>query len=99
MKVLTPKQAAALIGITESTLRFWRCNGKGPHFTKLSDSKQSGVRYDLADIEAWKAERKFASTSAATVNHPGKNCAALKIDRTGPACPKSRSYPEGGTRV
>ena len=71
MKVLTPKQAAALIGITDSTLRFWRCKGKGPRYTKLSASKQAGVRYDLADIESWKAERKFNSTSAVTVNHPG----------------------------
>ena len=70
MKVLTHKEAANLIGVTEATLRFWRCKGKGPPFTKLSDSKQAGVRYDFADIEAWKAERKFASTSAATVYHP-----------------------------
>ena len=70
-KVLTHKEAAALIGVTEATLRFWRCKGRGPQFTKLSDAKQAGVRYDLADIEAWKAERKFASTSAATVNYPG----------------------------
>lgn len=71
MKVLTHKEAASLIGVTEATLRFWRCKGKGPRFTKLSDAKQAGVRYDLADIEAWKAARKFASTSAATVHHPG----------------------------
>ncbi|SKC02548.1 helix-turn-helix transcriptional regulator [Sphingopyxis flava] len=71
MKVLTHKEAASLIGVTEATLRFWRCKGKGPRFTKLSDAKQAGVRYDLADIEAWKTARKFASTSAATVHHPG----------------------------
>lgn len=70
-EVLTHKQAAALIGVTEATLRFWRVRGRGPKFTKLSDSKQAGVRYDLADVETWKAERKFASTSAATVGHPG----------------------------
>ena len=70
VKTLTSNEAAALIGITPNTLRFWRCKGRGPRFTKLNDSKQSGVRYDLADIETWKAERKFDSTSAATVNHP-----------------------------
>lgn len=68
---LSNNEAAALIGITPNTLRFWRCKGRGPQYTKLNDSKQAGVRYDLADIEAWKAERKFASTSAATVGHPG----------------------------
>lgn len=67
---LTNDEAAALIGITPNTLRFWRCKKKGPRYFKLSGSKQAGVRYDLADIEAWKAERKFNSTSAATVNHP-----------------------------
>lgn len=71
MKILTAKQAAALIGVTDATLRFWRIQGKSPPYTKLSASKQAGVRYDLADVEAWKEERKFISTSAATVNHPG----------------------------
>lgn len=70
-KVLNHKEAAAIIGVTPATLRFWRCKGRGPKFVKLGDTKQSGVCYDLADIEAWKDERKFQSTSAATVNHPG----------------------------
>lgn len=69
--VLSHKETAALIGVTDATLRFWRCKGKGPRFTKLSDAKQAGVRYDLADVEAWKAERKFANTTAATIHHPG----------------------------
>ena len=71
MKVLTHKEAADLIGISPGTLRIWRCDGIGPRYTKLSASKQAGVRYDLTDIETWKEERKFNSTSAATVKHPG----------------------------
>jgi len=70
VKVLNHYEAAALIGVTPATLRFWRCKGKGPRFIKLGQSKQAGVCYDPADIEAWKAERKFASTSAATVQYP-----------------------------
>jgi hypothetical protein len=62
--------AAAALGISPITLKIWRCKGRGPRFTKLSDSKRAGVRYDPADIEAWKAARKFDSTSAATVSHP-----------------------------
>ena len=62
--------AAAALGIKPNTLKFWRCKGRGPRFTKLANSKRAGVRYDPADIEAWKAERKFDSTSAATVSHP-----------------------------
>ena len=69
-KVLNHFVAAERIGITPATLRFWRCKGKGPRFIKLGQSKQAGVCYDPADIEAWKAERKFASTSAATVQYP-----------------------------
>ena len=60
--------AAALADDHESPRR---CKGRGPKFIKLGESKQSGVCYDPADIEEWKAVRKFASTSAATVSHPG----------------------------
>ena len=70
MQTLNSKEAAAVIGVTPATLRFWRCVGKSPPYTKLGKSKQAGVRYNLEDIEAWKADRKFDSTSAATVNYP-----------------------------
>ena len=70
-EALSSAQAAAMIGIRPTTLEIWRCKGKGPRFIKLGESKQSGVCYDPADIEEWKAARKFASTSAATVSHPG----------------------------
>ena len=62
--------AAVALGIKPSTLKYWRCKGRGPRFTKLANSKRAGVRYDPADIEAWKDARKFDSTSAATVSHP-----------------------------
>lgn len=70
--VLDNSAAAAALGISPNTLKFWRCKGKGPRFTKLCDSKRAGVRYDAADIDAWKAARKFDSTSAATVSHPDR---------------------------
>lgn len=56
-------EAARLIGVTPQTLKWWRHKKKGPPFIKFGESKQSGVGYDPADIEAWKAERKFASTT------------------------------------
>jgi hypothetical protein len=66
---LNNAEAAARIGIKPGTLRIWRHTGKGPRFTKNDErSKQSGVTYELADIEAWKAERKFSSTSAYSPN-------------------------------
>jgi predicted DNA-binding transcriptional regulator AlpA len=71
MKILNNNEAAALIGVTPSTLRFWRCKGRGPRFVKLGDAKQAGVAYVEADVLAWRDARTFASTSAATVLHPG----------------------------
>jgi hypothetical protein len=62
-QVLNNDEAASLIGVTPQTLKWWRCKGKGPRFLKFGESKQSGVGYEPADIEAWKAERKFASTT------------------------------------
>ena len=61
--VLTNDEAAALIGIAPSTLKLYRHLGRGPRFIKLGDAKNAGVVYERADIEAWKEERKFASTS------------------------------------
>ena len=71
VKVLSNCEAAALIGITPATLRFWRCKGRGPRFVKLGEAKQAGVAYLESDIVAWRNARTFASTSAATVHHPG----------------------------
>lgn len=72
MTALLNNEATALaLGISPITLRIWRCEGKGPRYIKLGDSKQASVAYDPADVEAWLEARKFASTSDATVNHPG----------------------------
>ena len=68
--LLSNEQTAAILGVKPNTLEIWRCKGKGPRFIKLGQSKQAGVCYDPADIDAWKAARKFASTSAATVQYP-----------------------------
>ena len=71
VKILNNDQAAALIGVTPATLRFWRCKGRGPRFVKLGEAKQAGVAYVEVDVLAWRDARTFNSTSAATVNHPG----------------------------
>ena len=60
---LTHKEAAARLGVTQGTLRFWRCKGKGPAYTKFGPSKTSGVRYSIEDITAWLAVRKFQGTT------------------------------------
>lgn len=64
MRLLDSVQAAALLGITPNTLKFWRHKGRGPVFIKLGNSPQAGVAYDEADVLAFRESRKFASTSA-----------------------------------
>lgn len=68
MHLLNTREAAALLGIAPVTLRIWRTQGRGPRYIKTGDSAQAPVGYEVEDIEAWKAERKFTSTSAATVH-------------------------------
>lgn len=67
-RALSNARAAALIGITPATLKYWRHIGKGPRFCKLGDAKQAGIVYYEADVLAWIAERKFANTSAYSPN-------------------------------
>ena len=60
---LNTEAAARMLGIAPVTLRIWRCSAKGPRFTKLGDAKQAPVVYQLADLEAWIAQRTFSSTA------------------------------------
>lgn len=54
-KFLDTKEAAALLGLEESTLRAYRNSDppKGPTFYRLGDSPTSVVRYDLDELLAW----------------------------------------------
>jgi hypothetical protein len=67
-EALSSAQAAAIIGITRTTLEIWRCKGKGPRFVKLGTTKQAPVVYERAEIDRWMKERTFDSTSAYSVN-------------------------------
>jgi len=68
MGLLNTREAAELLGIKPGTLREWRHLGKGPKYIKTGPDARSRTAYELADIELWKAERKFTSTSAVTVH-------------------------------
>ena len=65
-ELLDTKAAAPRIGVAPGTLENWRSLGLGPRFIKTAGRK-GRVLYDPADIEAWKAERRFQSTSEAGV--------------------------------
>jgi excisionase family DNA binding protein len=47
--LLTPKEAAALLKVTEGTLKNWRREGSGPPSYKLG----RGVRYIRPEINSW----------------------------------------------
>lgn len=48
--LLTPHQTADRLGIARQTLARWRCEGRGPRFTKLSSTR---VMYDAVDVEQY----------------------------------------------
>ena len=56
-------EAAALMGVTEGTLRVWRCTGKGPRFTKYGDNPRGTVVYRRDDVIAWMDDQTYNSTS------------------------------------
>jgi DNA-binding transcriptional MerR regulator len=63
---LSTKDLAARIGIRPKTLDNWRSLGVGPAFYRLG----SRVVYDLADVDAWLAERRRTSTSDQDLQPP-----------------------------
>lgn len=56
---LRAPEAARHLGVSPSTMAKWRLYGRGPPYSKLG----SIVVYDIADLEAFAAERRRWSTS------------------------------------
>lgn len=48
--VVNERDAAALLGLSPSTLRIWRSNGKGPRFARISSHC---IRYRREDLHAF----------------------------------------------
>jgi predicted DNA-binding transcriptional regulator AlpA len=59
MTLLTQREAATLLQLSERTLERFRVSGTGPKFVRLGRS----VRYSLSEIEAFIASRTVGSTS------------------------------------
>lgn len=57
--LLNVRQAAAWLGLSKSTLDKMRCYGAGPRFIRATSR---AVRYDPADLAAFAAGRRQAST-------------------------------------
>lgn len=60
-ELLTTEEAAELYGLSQSTLRKWRCAGRGPRFTRVG----AAVRYKKAELEAYVEGRTFDNTTQA----------------------------------
>lgn len=57
--LLTPTQAAEVLGVGTKTLERWRSTGDGPRFVKLSPGT---VRYRAVDLNAFVADRIKSNT-------------------------------------
>jgi excisionase family DNA binding protein len=49
----TPKELAAFLKVSESTLTYWRTKGTGPKSVKFGKH----VRYDWSDVKRWLKEQ------------------------------------------
>jgi predicted DNA-binding transcriptional regulator AlpA len=60
MTLLTQRQAASVLCLSERTLERMRTSGLGPKFVRPSDR---AVRYRQSDLDEWIATRVVRSTS------------------------------------
>jgi excisionase family DNA binding protein len=60
--LLSPAEAAELLGVKTQTLAVWRCSGRhGLPFIKVGNF----VKYRRSDLERWLEERTFVHTGEA----------------------------------
>ena len=60
-ELLTTAQVAKVYGISQSTLRKWRCIAAGPCFIRVGRA----VRYRRSDLAEFLAARTYTSTAEA----------------------------------
>jgi hypothetical protein len=64
MKQYLPTDPAGkYVNLESQTMRALRLNGRGPKYIRVSRNK---VVYDIEDLDAWLAAKKFSSTSEET---------------------------------
>lgn len=59
--LLTPEDAARVLGISEDTLRQMRKSGELPYVNIGRGKKRETPRYDVDDLIAWRAKRKVTA--------------------------------------
>lgn len=57
-ELLTTREAAVYLRLSESALNHWRLEGRGPPFTRFGRQ----VRYCRADVECWLSEMNEGAT-------------------------------------
>ncbi len=62
-RLLTRAEAAAYLSVSAATLSRWAHLRCGPKFVKLTSAAKSGVRYSVADLDAF-IESRSRSTDA-----------------------------------
>jgi len=60
-KLLTTEDVAEILGLTLGVVRRMRQRGTGPKHVKIGRARQSPVRYEPAQVEAWIAARRMIS--------------------------------------
>lgn len=63
-RLVTPAEAAELLGVTEQTLAHWRVRRRHLPFVKVGVGKQARVRYLASDLVAWAARRRVEVADA-----------------------------------
>ncbi len=63
--LLRTKEAAARVGLAETTLEKLRCLGGGPPYFKVSRKR---VVYDVVELDTWARSQRRTSTSDAGVS-------------------------------
>jgi len=56
-RMLTRREAAEELGVSEATLSRWAAERVGPAFVKYDDSRTGAVRYPREELDAYVASR------------------------------------------
>ena len=56
-QLLTTGEAAALVGMSQKSMRQMRCDRTGPRCLKVGTSKQARIFYRRSDLERWVVSR------------------------------------------
>lgn len=70
---LSVTEAASYLGLSASCLNKWRCWGGGPHFIRLAPHR---VAYLKSDLDGWRNERRYSSTSQYSIGGDDAHVAA-----------------------